>query len=205
MLTGEEHNRRSLSGIFLEVVRRWSWNIITIVMKIFFKQNRAVPWDNQQCGFRTGLTLYRQRSRLEPWNFGFKKKRDHNCFCSKNKCPDQLCNYCTADLRLCFRLCMFNYCCFLAHLSQRLTRWAYSIVVEPASVRPFTFSNIFFSETAWLMKVKFCLEHPWVRGTKVCSRDLDHMTKMAATPIYGKNHSKIFSRTSRPISTKLGV
>ena len=33
-----------------------------------------------------------------------------------------------------------------------------------------------------------------------------HMTKMAATPIYGKNHSKIFfSRTGGPIFMKLGV
>ena len=31
------------------------------------------------------------------------------------------------------------------------------------------------------------------------------MTKMAATPIYGKNPSKIFSRTGRPIFTKLGM
>ena len=31
------------------------------------------------------------------------------------------------------------------------------------------------------------------------------MTKMAAIPIYGKNPSKIFSGTSGPISTKLGV
>ena len=33
-----------------------------------------------------------------------------------------------------------------------------------------------------------------------------HMTKMAATPIYGKNPSKIFfSRTGRQIFTKLGM
>ena len=33
-----------------------------------------------------------------------------------------------------------------------------------------------------------------------------HMTKMAAMPIYGKNPSKIISsRTSGPISTKLGM
>ena len=32
-----------------------------------------------------------------------------------------------------------------------------------------------------------------------------HMTKMAAMPIYGKNPSKIFSETGRPISKKLGV
>ena len=32
-----------------------------------------------------------------------------------------------------------------------------------------------------------------------------HMTKMAAMPIYGKNPSKIFSRTGGPVSTKLGM
>ena len=49
------------------------------------------------------------------------------------------------------------------------------MVVEPASVRasvracvrPFTFSKI-FSETAWPIKAKFYVEHPWVGGTKVC-------------------------------------
>ena len=48
-------------------------------------------------------------------------------------------------------------------------------------------SKIFFSETAWPIKAKFYVEPPWVGGTKVCSRHLGHMTKMAATPIYGKN------------------
>ena len=44
------------------------------------------------------------------------------------------------------------------------------------------------------------------RGTKVCSRHLGHMTKMAAMPIYGKNPSKIFfSGTGGLISTKLGM
>ena len=36
-------------------------------------------------------------------------------------------------------------------------------------------------------------------------KDVGHMTKMAAMPIYGKNPSKIFSGTGRPISTKLGM
>ena len=64
-----------------------------------------------------------------------------------------------------------------------------------------TISNIFFSATAWPIKAKFYVEPPWVGGTKVCL----YMTKMAARPIYGKNPSKIFSRTSRPIFTKLGM
>ena len=39
---------------------------------------------------------------------------------------------------------------------------------------------------------------------KINEHDAGHMTKMAATPIYGKNPSKI-SGTGGPISTKLGM
>ena len=103
----------------------------------------------------------------------------------------------------------------LAHLSQRLIgelkrySW-YGVrpsvgVVRPSRRRP-QCSKIFFSETALRIKAKFYVQPPWVGGTIFCSRHLGHMTKMAATPIYGKNPSKIFfSRTGRPISTKLGM
>ena len=37
---------------------------------------------------------------------------------------------------------------------------------------------------------------------KSYKHDAGHMTKMAAMSIYGKNPSKILSRTGRPISTK---
>ena len=60
-------------------------------------------------------------------------------------------------------------CCidvFLAHLSRRLTRWAYRIPVEPASVRPSvrvsTLSNMNISETNGLIATKFYLKHHWV-------------------------------------------
>ena len=53
------------------------------------------------------------------------------------------------------------------------------------SVSPSTISNI-FSQAAWPIKAKICVEHPCLGGTKVCSRHLGHMTKMAGTPIYGK-------------------
>ena len=46
------------------------------------------------------------------------------------------------------------------------------------------------------------------RVNEICSPNLGHITKMAATRVYGtcKNPSKIFfSRTSGPISTKLGM
>ena len=69
-----------------------------------------------------------------------------------------------------------------------------------------TISNIFFSETDCAIKAKFYVEPPWLGGTKVCSPHLGHMTNMAATPIYGKNPSKIFfSGTGRQIFPKLGM
>ena len=41
---------------------------------------------------------------------------------------------------------------------------------------------------------------------KIRLHDAGHMTKMATTPIYGKNLSKVFfSGTGGPISTKLGM
>ena len=73
----------------------------------------------------------------------------------------------------------------LAHLSRRLTG---ELIGYPwIRRRPFTFSNIFSSETAWPIKAKFYVEPPWEGGTKVYINGPGHMTKMAATPIYGKN------------------
>ena len=60
-----------------------------------------------------------------------------------------------------------------------------SSVRRPSVPRPFTISNIFSSETAWPIRAKFYVEHPWEGGTKVCINGLGHMTKMAAMPIYG--------------------
>ena len=58
---------------------------------------------------------------------------------------------------------------------------AYSIpMVRRCRCRPSTISNIFSSETTWSIKAKFHVEPPW-------EGDPGHMTKMAATPIYGKN------------------
>ena len=86
------------------------------------------------------------------------------------------------------------------------------MVRRPSVVRPSVVrrrpqcSKIFFLETALQIKAKFYVEPPWVGGTIFCSRHLGHMTKMAATPIYIKNPSKIFfSRTGKPIFTKLGM
>ena len=108
-------------------------------------------------------------------------------------------------------------CVFLAHLSQRLVgeligySWSgvrpssYVVVVRRRCTSS-TISNIFFCETTCPIKAQFYVEPLWVGGMKFCSRHLGYLTKMAATPIYGKNSSKIFfSRTGRPIFTKLGM
>ena len=101
---------------------------------------------------------------------------------------------------------------YLAHLSQRriceLIGNSWSGVRPSSSVRPssITISNIFLSKTACPIKAKFNVKPPWVGGTKVCSRHLGHSDKMVATPIYGKNPTKLFfSRTGGPIFTKLGM
>ena len=85
--------------------------------------------------------------------------------------------------------------CILAHLSRRLTGeligypWIRrpSVRRRPSSVRPFTFSNVFSSETAWPIKAKFYVEPAWEGGTKLYINGPGHITKMAAMPIYGKN------------------
>ena len=101
----------------------------------------------------------------------------------------------------------------LAHLSQRLIGeligYAWSCVRPSVGVvRPSASSTMLkdlLLRTRSSIIAKFYVEPPWVGGTIFCSRHLGHMTKMAATPIYGENPSKIFSRTGRPISTKLGM
>ena len=48
----------------------------------------AASWENEQCGFWTGpiqIRLYSHRSRLEAWNFGFKKKSDCTIPVAKTK------------------------------------------------------------------------------------------------------------------------
>ena len=97
----------------------------------------------------------------------------------------------------------------LAHLSQRLIG---ELIVYPCSgVR--TASYFVIHNFKHLLLRNHLPDQSQIlrgaslgRGNKVCSQHLGHMTNMAATPIYDKNHSKIFfSRTGRPISTKLDM
>ena len=115
---------------------------------------------------------------------------------------------------MCLCICV---CSFLAHLSRRLIGelivYPWSGVHRRPSVRPSVVCRLSSTMLKHLLlrnrsadQSQIYVERPWVGGTKFCSRHLGHVTKMAATPIYGKNPSKIFfSRTSRPILTKLGM
>ena len=58
------------------------------------------------------------------------------------------------------------------------------IVLHPRSPR--LFPNFFSLETSRPIEAKFHVDPPWIRGMKVCSNGLCHMTNMAAMPIYGK-------------------
>ena len=59
--------------------------------------------------------------------------------------------------------------------------------------RRFTFSNIFFSETARPIKAKLHVESPWEGGTKVNINNPGHMTKMAAMLKNAQNLQKYSS------------
>ena len=52
---------------------------------------------------------------------------------------------------------------------------------------PLGYLSKIFSKTAGPVEAKFHMEPQWDGGTKVYSRGLGHMTKVATTPIYGKN------------------
>ena len=72
------------------------------------------------------------------------------------------------------------------------------------SLHPLTFSNI-SSETIGPIKLKFEMETPQDAGAKVCSNGPGHMTKKVATPIYGRNPLKIFSRTRKRMTLGFGM
>ena len=65
--------------------------------------------------------------------------------------------------------------------------------------------NFFSSITTRPTEAKFHMDLPWDGETKVCSNGPGHMTKMAATPIYGKTIKDIFSGIERPMTLKLGI
>ena len=63
-----------------------------------------------------------------------------------------------------------------------------------------------FSETNVPFLTKFCMKAIKYKEMKIWWHDAGHITKVATTPIYGRNPSKaFFSETDKPISTKLSM
>ena len=81
--------------------------------------------------------------------------------------------------------------------------WAYRIGRPLLSIVVHTLWTS-FPQIPLAQSVQFHIELLWDGGTKVCSNDLGHMTKMTAMPICGKNLKKnFFSRTKRSMTLKL--
>ena len=55
------------------------------------------------------------------------------------------------------------------------------------------------------IEVKFHVDPSWDGGMIVCSNDPDHMTKMAAMPMYGKNMKFFFFATKRLMILKVDM
>ena len=54
-----------------------------------------------------------------------------------------------------------------------------------------TFSNFYSLETSKPIEAKFQMQPPWDRGTKICSNGPNHMTNMAAIPIFDKTFKNL--------------
>ena len=66
--------------------------------------------------------------------------------------------------------------------------------------------TINFSQTIGPIELEFHVKTPYDKLVKIYTKYFGHMTKMAVSPIYGKNPLKIFfSRTSRPVTLGLGM
>ena len=79
-------------------------------------------------------------------------------------------------------LCIFNL--LLAHLSRRLTRWAYRMGLKPASVRPSvrpsTLLNMNISETSRPITTKFYLKRYWGGGKAALGFDADQIRSLVS-------------------------
>ena len=107
------------------------------------------PGENQQCGFRPGLTQIRlcsHRSRLEAWNFGFKKKR--KCTIRVVKAKALISFQVTTKLIFVF---VFAYAdCWFSHEVAHILLWckkfrnSVHIMIMYTHIRPNNVATLFF-------------------------------------------------------------
>ena len=85
------------------------------------------------------------------------------------------------------------------------SRFTFNLSAKVAHIGvPSTHQNIVSSETTRPFELKFHMKTPYDRLAKIYAKCTGHMTKMAATPIYGKNPLNAFySGTKRPMALGL--
>ena len=67
-------------------------------------------------------------------------------------------------------------------------------------------SRIVFSQAIGPIELKFDVKTPYDNLVKIYTKYFVPMTKMTATPVYGKTPLKIFfSRTRRPVTLRFGM
>ena len=105
-----------------------------------------------------------------------------------------------------------------ADLSRSLN-WAFLIkkklfVVSPSSMASLLLSKyfyifIFFLRTTGPISIKLGTKHPWVQGIKVCSNEgpcpFPRGDNYEIVKIHWRNLKIVFSRTTGPISTRIGT
>ena len=86
------------------------------------------------------------------------------------------------------------------------TRLTFDLSAKVAYIGvPSTYLNIVFSETTWPIEIKIHMTIAYDLLAKIYTNCYGHMTKMATTPIYGKNSLNFFSGTKRPLALGLGM
>ena len=87
------------------------------------------------------------------------------------------------------------------------SRFTFSLSAKVAHIGvPSSHQNIVSSETTRPFELKFHMKTSYDRLAKIYTECTGHITKMATTPIYGKNLLNVFfSGTKRPMALGLGM
>ena len=85
------------------------------------------------------------------------------------------------------------------------SRLIFDLSVKPLLLESHQYVKTVFSETIGSIELKFYMETPYNKLTKIYTNCFGHLTKMADMPIYGKNPLKIFFLNLLPIAFKCEI
>ena len=97
--------------------------------------------------------------------------------------------------------------CRQLHVIELMKVWKVKVISWPwpQVIYIWKLNFVFLRNHLAIFNQKFCMKVFRYKEMKIYEHDAGHMTKMAATPIYGKNLSKILSWISGQISMNLGM